>query len=426
MIEDLTQNRIIKKDKKTDDSDNASSQSINNNQNVGIKKTSVKNDIANSNINGVTVVNNLNTSKLISTDIVNNERFIITESCEFVKRNKFKLLFSDNSITKTKQYYCFVNKDFNKEYTTLNNTLLKFGRRQELLLKFKNIASKNNNKLTGPQADSIIQEIDELDKELEIKEEKRLSYLLKQPEKGEKRSVIRSINCKLIKENIQETYEHGEAKIDKINKTLKEYNKKIKKNWKSNENSNDFCGYCVERKNKFGFKTDFCDNTKVISIKTKGLNQNNAIRLKIKDNEYLELHLDRYGNFNDSVIPLTENGSNQKRMFNANDKDSNYIYSNYNKVLEDLENLTSLEINGADCKNRIISAIKRQMENNKEKSEENNDKLIKESAKTIEEKENKQKTQSVEKIENEEKAINPVKIKKIQILNEQKNQQYQR
>ena len=267
-------------------------------------------------------------------------------------------------------FYCFRDSAVSEYYSKLNNSLSKMLKQQKLFDKMKKILNDANDK-NDNELNKIIEEIDKIDNELNTYNENRLSTKMNNEE-------FKKDTKKNLKAAAYVIMEFNSKRIADLDLELSKYNKDIKEAYKTRGLNSSFSGYCIQRKDWLGRNTNLSDAAKYISITTQGLNEKNAIRLRMASGEYLELHLDKDGNlktlgengeelgpelFSNSVIPLTIEGSKQAKLFTNKDTDNTLVYNNYTKVIEDLKSLKTLKVNGVDYRDKIISAMEYQLQN---------------------------------------------------------------
>ncbi len=280
--------------------------------------------------------------------------------------------FSDKKANHSNLFFCFQDVQLHEEYETLMGQL----ENQSEILNLKTLLLKNKEKLQQLQKDGAgdgpVMEVQRSIKHII----KRLGELEVQiPEKDE---------------DLKKDIEESKKEVAKISLDAEQMNEQIKKAYENPQQASSFNGYKIERRDWLGRLTNLSNAAKNISITTMGLNENNAIRLRMASGEYLELHLDSLGNFKskdengqdlspellaNSVIPLTIEGADQTRLFDSEDTDSSLVYNNYAKVIDDLKSLKTLKVNGVDFRDKIISAMeyKLQQHNNKTNSNSEHD-----------------------------------------------------
>lgn len=159
------------------------------------------------------------------------------------------------------------------------------------------------------------------------------------------------------------------TEVKKLNEQIKLINAEIIAAYSAKDQPSKYSGYKIVRKDKMGHKTNLAGGASQIEIDTMGLNEKNAVRIRLAGGEFLELHLNKNGDFdidgelNDIVIPLTNVGAEQSQLFQGDEHRKDFLYNDYNRVLEDLNKLESIKVNGIEISFRIREAIQQRYDN---------------------------------------------------------------
>ena len=285
------------------------------------------------------------------------KKYIVLNSVEMLN-SKRSFFWKDFSFRHTDNFFCFQDVNFHKQYEKLMTEL----KEKITIVNLEKRFLSENRKL----------------KDLQSKKGKENEIISKQRELKNIVNDLKDLDITLPKsqEELLEKIKDLNTDILDLHDNAKKLNKQITSLFQTPQEESSCNGYKITRRDRYGFSTNLSTAARYISITTMGLNEDNAIRVRMASGEYLELHLDSMGNFKskdenecelnpeslaDSVIPLTIDGAEQGRMFTKNDKDNTLVYNNYAKVLEDLNQLESLTVNGIDIKENVISAMQYQL-----------------------------------------------------------------